>query len=504
MAQVDNAIWNVEMTARAASTLESGRPRFKPQGGERPYLCCGKPGEGCKSLATHSYGLPDPKYQEYAAMPGGSPDAPRRRAVALDCEMALVRTTTVPYMASELILFCAVDYLTGETLINTHVSPGRTVVDWCTSYSGVDAHSMAEAEAQGQTLKGWQEARFELWRYINADTILVGQSLQHDLDVLRIIHSKAVDSAILTKLAVGFECTREWSLKTLCDELLGKNIQTRGKKGHICFEDTFAAREVVLLCCQYPERLEAWAMVKRKQQEEQQRIQKNASEKVKREKAKISEEQQKVREEVLEKAKCEKAKLKEEQRRAREKALEKQKFEKAMVREEHRKAFDEVVEEAMTARTREKDRLHNFQKESTNSSKSTVIEETRLRTQERLGNEEVQDEARQEIWREKRQRELHKQQEKYQTRFQFRPERSVSSAPLIGSHAPIDDHADNDGEALQQSLSSVGTMDLLNGDPSNDGQASSQLDIAEEVAAAFQPTLNKILDLIIAQSSRVI
>ena len=266
-----------------------------PGGGERVYSCCGKPGEGCVKRPTHSYGLPDPKYQEIASTPKASLEGPRRRAVALDCEMAMVQTTTVPYKASELIFFCVVDYLTGETLINTHVSPQRKVVDWCSRYSGVTAQTMAEAEAQGQALNGWQAARSELWKYIDADTILVGHSMQHDLDVLRMIHTQVIDAAILTKSAVMVGCNRVWSLKVLCEELLGMKIQTGGKNGHVCAEDTFAAREVVLMCCQHPERLEAWATVKRKAQEELQRIQKEASENAKREKAKIKQEQQKVR-----------------------------------------------------------------------------------------------------------------------------------------------------------------------------------------------------------------
>ncbi|MCJ1415683.1 hypothetical protein MMC32_002015 [Xylographa parallela] len=88
-------------------------------------------------------------------------------------------------------------------------------------------------------------------------------------------------------------------------------IQTKGKKGHVCAEDTFAIREVVLSCCQYPERLEAWASVKRMEQEEQQRIQKDALEKAKIEKAKAKEEQQKVEEGALEKTMIQRAKVNE-------------------------------------------------------------------------------------------------------------------------------------------------------------------------------------------------
>ena len=88
---------------------------------------------------------------------------------------------------SEVILMCAIDYLTGETLINTLVRPTRRVIDWRTRFSGVTSDTMVTATARGETLNGWKEARRETWKYIGADTVLVGHALQHDLDVLRMI-----------------------------------------------------------------------------------------------------------------------------------------------------------------------------------------------------------------------------------------------------------------------------------------------------------------------------
>lgn len=158
---------------------------------------------------------------------------------------------------SELVQLCAVDFLTGEVLIDKYVVPTCEVVDWRTRYSDVTESLLEQKKAEGQTLNGWREE--ELWMYVDEDTILVGHALNNDLEALRMVHTRVVDSAILTKKAVSCYCYRTWKLKALCQELLGKEIQNDAAARHDCLEDTFAARDVVLFCIQYPDKLEAWA-----------------------------------------------------------------------------------------------------------------------------------------------------------------------------------------------------------------------------------------------------
>jgi DNA polymerase III epsilon subunit-like protein len=166
----------------------------------------------------------------------------------------------------EVILICAVDYLTGETLINKLVRTTKKVTDWRTRYSGVTAQAMANAIARNEALNGWKEARAELWRHIDANTILVGAALQHDLGVLRMIHTRVVDTAILARNAVGME-TRGCGLKVLCDSLLGIRVQSNGRRGHDCLEDALAAREVVLWCTQNQLALAEWGKIRREEEE---------------------------------------------------------------------------------------------------------------------------------------------------------------------------------------------------------------------------------------------
>jgi hypothetical protein len=191
--------------------------------------------------------------------PVRNPQVLRRNAVALDCEMVGVSNGE-----SEIARISAIDCLTGEVLVDTMVKPTRTVIAWRTKFSGITRKAMATAVAERQALEGWPAARAELWKYIDADTVLIGQALQYDLKALRIQHWKVVDSAILAKDAVGAGVDRQWGLKALCDQLLGVEIQN-GTKGLDSVEDAFAAREVVLWCIDHQDELEIWG---RKQKEE--------------------------------------------------------------------------------------------------------------------------------------------------------------------------------------------------------------------------------------------
>ena len=278
-------------------------------------------GQGCILLPTHDYAAPDrrlaAKYRDFAPTPPSSRQNPKHRAVIIDCEMAGV----VGGM-SEMILVRVVDYLTGETLMNTLVRPTKTVIDWRTRFSGVRPATMVDATVRGKTLNGWREARAEIWKHIDADTVLVGHALQNDLDVLRMIHLHIVDSAIIARNAVGPVCSRQWGLKTLCYEFRGIEIQNHGKSGHDCLEDTLAAREVTLWCTREVESLKVWSeiifeyvvrnMNVREEKLEKENLDKENLEKVKLEKGKLEKgklEKEKPGMEKREKERREKEKL---------------------------------------------------------------------------------------------------------------------------------------------------------------------------------------------------
>ncbi|CAG8368421.1 unnamed protein product [Penicillium salamii] len=183
----------------------------------------------------------------------------KRRAIVLDCEMVQVEEGR-----RELAFLSAIDFLTGEVLIDNYVQPKARVVNWDSRFSGVTPGAMNKAVRNRTALMGWESARAKLWSFMNSDTVLIGHSLNNDLDVLGMIHWNIVDSSIMTSEAVflqlhsGEQLTRTWGLKTLALELVNYDIQV-GKQGHSALEDAHATRDVVIWCIRYPELLKVWA-----------------------------------------------------------------------------------------------------------------------------------------------------------------------------------------------------------------------------------------------------
>lgn len=221
------------------------------------------------------------------------PGREKRTAIALDCEMVTVETGV-----NEIAFLSAVDFLTGEILINNYVQPSQKVINWNTRSSGLTPSIMNRAVSMDLAiLGGWDRARQMLWDFMDADTVLIGHSIQNDLNVLGMFHSRIVDSSILTAAAVYPELpsaqrlTRTWALKTLAKELLDYDIQNR-KKGHSALEDALATRDVVIWCIRYPEELRTWAEDARKKEDEREvaRQQEQAKKREERERKKREEE----------------------------------------------------------------------------------------------------------------------------------------------------------------------------------------------------------------------
>ncbi|KAL1961726.1 hypothetical protein VTN77DRAFT_1126 [Rasamsonia byssochlamydoides] len=245
--------------------------RFHPQrqafqrgiirgGGRGECARCGeKGGKGCYTFPSHNFAAAEAKLSQFRETPAHRPDGPvKRAAVVIDCEMVGVAGGQ-----SEVVRLCAVDFLTGQVLTDIYVTPKQKVIAWRTKVSGVTEAILLSMQRQGKTVDGWQAARALLWEHIDKDTILIGHALNNDLNVLGMVHSQIVDSAILTKIAVsGPNCSRSWGLKTLCQQFLDREIQIDAT-GHNCMEDTFATREVLLWCLRNPEKLRLWAISER-------------------------------------------------------------------------------------------------------------------------------------------------------------------------------------------------------------------------------------------------
>lgn len=216
-------------------------------------------GNGCLQLPKHHFVQAEPKLRLLMHSP--PPRTGSRAAVVLDCEMVgsmMGRNV----MVNDLVRLCAVDFLTGEVLIDIFVKPEHRVVQWRTRVSGVTSDLLKVMKAEGRMVDNWKIARAMLWQFIDANTILIGHSLDNDLSALGMIHNRVVDTAIVTKETVMQNCKRGWSLKKLCEQFLGRAIQT-ASNGHECMEDTYAAREILLWCLQHPDKLTYWANIER-------------------------------------------------------------------------------------------------------------------------------------------------------------------------------------------------------------------------------------------------
>ncbi|KAK6582944.1 hypothetical protein PZA11_004020 [Diplocarpon coronariae] len=230
---------------------------------KKPYRCCAttESREGCLLASKHDFQLPSrfAKYGDFRESPlsGGLPKA---RAVVLDCEMAGV----VGNATGDPILLCAIDYVTGAEILNRYIVPTQRITQMRSDLHGVTRATLDEAESRGIALSGWEGARAELWNHIDEDTILIGHALENDLNALRMIHRRIVDSGILVRSAIGSGV--QFSLQALCSQL--PRVEIRKNRGgvHDCLEDVLATREVVLFCTRRTDEFNAWVKVKKVEQ----------------------------------------------------------------------------------------------------------------------------------------------------------------------------------------------------------------------------------------------
>lgn len=185
---------------------------------------------------------------------------PRRIAVVMDCEMAVVRTGR-----GEVVSISVIDFFTGEVLLHSLVRPTGQIKHWKADIHGVTPAVMSVAKSQGAALDGCGATQTELWKHVNQDTILVGHSLQQKLCALRVIHTNVVDTAILTSEAVfgrsAAHFSRTWSLATLREDFFSLGLEKRAERPATRggLEKAMTAREVAWWCLRNPTALEAWA-----------------------------------------------------------------------------------------------------------------------------------------------------------------------------------------------------------------------------------------------------
>lgn len=200
------------------------------------YECCGAETEGgsspCAEASHHVFYWDSPEemqsaipFQRTSNIFGSNKDS--FKAIGIDCEMGF---TTKGF---ELLRVSAIDFFSGEEILDVFVKPKGEVIDLNTKWSGILKID--------ETALTFEDLICLLGEIMDMNTILIGHGLENDLNAMRIIHEKIIDTAILYPKHKSSP-TRKFPLKHLAFKYLGKNIQT-GE--HDSKEDSLAAIDIV-------------------------------------------------------------------------------------------------------------------------------------------------------------------------------------------------------------------------------------------------------------------
>ena len=142
----------------------------------------------------------------------------------------------------ELIRVTAIDLFTKKTLIDNLVYPSVPMSHFNSRYSGVTGRDMDLARRSKTCYYGRDKAREALWKFVDQNTIVVAHSGHNDLNALRWLHSRVIDTFLLERSLDG-KVDGGKSLKNLCEKRLGLAIQNA--RGHDSLEDALACRELL-------------------------------------------------------------------------------------------------------------------------------------------------------------------------------------------------------------------------------------------------------------------
>ncbi|PPR07234.1 hypothetical protein CVT24_010171 [Panaeolus cyanescens] len=178
----------------------------------------------------------------------------QEKIYAIDCEMCLTED------GKELTRVCLIDYYSGIVVYDQLVKPQKPITDYLTKYSGITEEQLAPvtttlAQVQQHILRLLSPPAPAPNPFSTASSsssappqapptaILLGHSLESDLNALKLCHPKCIDTAIIYHHPRGRPLKP--ALKWLTKKWINRDIQTRGEGGHDPEEDARACLDLL-------------------------------------------------------------------------------------------------------------------------------------------------------------------------------------------------------------------------------------------------------------------
>ncbi|MCJ1433013.1 hypothetical protein MMC27_002372 [Xylographa pallens] len=160
-----------------------------------------------------------------------------RTVLALDCEMCQVEGNEHALTRISIIGW------NGEVVMDELVMPDKPITNYLTQYSGMTAAKLASVTTMLPDIQA------RLLDLLNTNTILIGHSLNADLNAMKLTHPFIIDTSIIYPHPRGPPLKS--SLKFLAQKYLGREIQqNHGSTGHDSIEDAIACLDLVKQKCE--------------------------------------------------------------------------------------------------------------------------------------------------------------------------------------------------------------------------------------------------------------
>ncbi|KAM3146878.1 hypothetical protein pb186bvf_001032 [Paramecium bursaria] len=179
-----------------------------------------------EQLKFNLYPLDKKTFFDYVTLQN-KPQQQRINIYAIDCEM--VQTDK----GLELARITMVDF-NYQVIMDELVMPPNQIKDYNTKYSGITEEILKEAK---YNIKQVQE---KLQEILDDQSILIGHSLENDLNALQMMHHKVIDTSVLYMT----DSNRKLALKVLAQKYLNLTIQ---KSTHDSVEDAKIALSLARL-----------------------------------------------------------------------------------------------------------------------------------------------------------------------------------------------------------------------------------------------------------------